>query len=142
MSITCMPSCLSTKMFAWLFCCTISLGAYRKMFLLLLWVAERPLINWEDFEYPWLDPNSQQSYASLSLSLSLSNLLKLGDCSLTRYLSAIIQTTIQQIVKTQSIMSCSATVTKNAITSSLASLSFSFVLHHSWTNPLKSLCFS
>ena len=72
MSITCMPSCLSTKMFAWLFCCTISLGAYRKMFLLLLWVAERPLINWEDFEYPWLDPNSQQSYASLSLSLSLS----------------------------------------------------------------------
>lgn len=116
-------------MFAWLFCCTISLGAYRKKILLLLWVAERPLNNREDFEYPWLDPNSQQSYAALSLSLS--NLLKLGDCSLTRYLSAIIQTTIQQMVKTQSLMSCSATITKNAITTLLASLSFTFVLHHS-----------
>ena len=72
-----MPSCLSTKMFAWPFCCTISLGAYRKKILLLLWVAERPLNNREDFEYPWLDPNSQQSYAALSLSLQFVKIRRL-----------------------------------------------------------------
>lgn len=37
------------------------------MFLLLLWVAEQPLNNWEDFEYPLLDPS--KSYAALSLQI-------------------------------------------------------------------------